>query len=193
MRVLILDNYDSFTYNLVQYIREILAQDVDVVRNDRISVEEVDAYDAIVLSPGPGLPGDAGIMPDLICKYAETKAILGVCLGHQSIGEVFGGSLKILTQVYHGIDTPIHFTKVESPLFTELPGSIRVGRYHSWVIDRDCFPSEILDITAVDDQGDIMAIQHKTLPVFGLQFHPESIMTSHGKNILSNFFDLVAQ
>ena len=192
MRVLVLDNYDSFTYNLVQYIEEILQKDIDVVRNDQIAVGEVDPYDVIVLSPGPGLPSDAGIMPELIRAYSGKKPILGVCLGHQAIGEVLGAELMNLTRVFHGIETPIHFTTVESAVFDGLPGTIRVGRYHSWVIKRGTLPPE-LEVIAVDDQGEIMAIQHREYPIIGLQFHPESIMTNEGKEILSNFFLKVAE
>lgn len=188
MRILVLDNYDSFTYNLVQYIRETWEGHVEVFRNDEIDLEAVEAYDVVVLSPGPGLPSDAGIMPELIRTYAGKIPILGVCLGHQAIGEAFGGTLKNLQQVYHGIETPVHLTQAESPVFAGLPGSIRVGRYHSWVIRKEDLP-EVLETTAVDDRGEIMAIQHKTLSVVGLQFHPESIMTAEGKHILKNFFD----
>ncbi len=190
MRILLLDNYDSFTYNLYQYIQEVVTAQVDVIRNDQITLEEIFSYDAIVLSPGPGLPKEAGIMPQLIRAYADKKPILGICLGHQAIGEAFGAQLINLDHVYHGIETPIHFTNRESPVFKGLPGSIRVGRYHSWVIKRNSLPPSI-QITAVDDKGQVMAIQHESLPLVGLQFHPESIMTPAGKKILSNFFHFI--
>lgn len=188
MKILVLDNYDSFTYNLVQYIRELgPAYEVEVHRNDAIELDAVAAYDAVVLSPGPGLPADAGIMPELIRRYAPGKPILGVCLGQQAIGEAFGGSLENLSQVFHGVDTPIRVTDAEEPLFRGLPPVFRAGRYHSWVVKREGFPAE-LEITAVDDDGAIMALRHKRYNVRGVQFHPESIMTEHGRQMLANFF-----
>ncbi len=188
MNILILDNYDSFTYNLVQYIQEILNQKVDVYRNDAISLEDVGAYDAIVLSPGPGLPKDAGIMPDLIKMYAGKKPILGVCLGHQAIVEAFGGDLENLERVYHGMETPIQIIGGKEDLFESLPETINVGRYHSWVANKDQMP-ESIEVTAVDEKGEVMAIQHKDFKIRGVQFHPESIMTKDGKTMLKNFFD----
>ncbi|KAA3639287.1 MAG: aminodeoxychorismate/anthranilate synthase component II [Bacteroidetes bacterium] len=188
MNILILDNYDSFTYNLVQYIQEILEQKVDVYRNDAISLEDVDAYDAIVLSPGPGLPKDAGIMPELIKMYAGKKPILGVCLGHQAIVEAFGGDLENLERVYHGMETPIQIIGGKDDLFESLPETIHVGRYHSWVAKKDQMP-ESIEVTAVDEKGEVMAIQHKNFKIRGVQFHPESIMTKDGKTMLKNFFD----
>lgn len=187
MRVLILDNYDSFTYNLVQYIEEILQQKIDVFRNDAISLEKVGTYDAIVLSPGPGLPEEAGIMPAIIKEYAPEKAILGVCLGHQAIGEAFGGQLHNLAQVYHGLETPLKVVQPEEPLFQNLPATFQVGRYHSWVVSPEGFPDE-LEVTAVDESGAIMALRHRTYNVRGVQFHPESILTPLGKQMLENFF-----
>jgi anthranilate synthase component 2 len=188
MKILILDNYDSFTYNLVQYIQEILDQKVDVFRNDAISLEDVGNYDAIVLSPGPGLPKDAGIMPELIKRYAAKKPILGVCLGHQAIMEAFGGELENLERVYHGMETPIKVVDKNNDLFKELPETINVGRYHSWVARKDDIP-DCIQVTAIDEKGEVMAIRHKDYNVRGVQFHPESIMTKDGKKMLKNFFD----
>ena len=186
MKILVLDNYDSFTYNLVQYIQEIIGQKIDVFRNDAISLEAVDAYDKIILSPGPGLPKEAGIMPELIQKYAPVKNILGVCLGHQAIGEAFGGTLKNISKVYHGVATPIKITDGKSVLFRGLPTKFDVGRYHSWVVEKDNFPAN-LQITAVDEFGAIMALSHRSYNIHGVQFHPESVMTPMGKAILRNF------
>ncbi len=187
MNILILDNYDSFTYNLVQYIQEILDRPVDVYRNDEISLDAVGRYDVIVLSPGPGIPAEAGIMPALIGRYAASKAILGVCLGHQAIGEAFGGQLHNLSQVYHGIETPIRVADEAEALFKDIPATFRAGRYHSWVVQRDGLP-ERLQVTALDDQGQIMAFRHREHNVRGVQFHPESIMTEYGRKMLENFF-----
>ena len=192
MKVLILDNYDSFTYNLVQYIQEILHQDVTVIRNDKMTLQEVDDYDVIILSPGPGLPKDAGIMPELIRQYAGKKPILGVCLGHQAIGEAFGAKLKNLDKVYHGFETPIEVLNNKRGLFKSLPMSVNVGRYHSWVIDNTTLPDEV-EVTAIDERGEIMALKHKQHDVYGVQFHPESIMTKEGKKMLLNFFESVAR
>jgi len=186
MRILVLDNYDSFTYNLVQYLQEISEFSIEVFRNDEIDVEGVDAFDIIVLSPGPGIPKDAGIMPELIKKYASTKSIFGVCLGMQAIGEVFGGNLRNLKKVFHGIETPINVIDQSDPLFQGLPSSFTVGRYHSWVVEKRDLPLD-LKITAEDTEGEIMALRHTTFDVSGVQFHPESIMTDYGKEILSNF------
>ena len=186
MNILVLDNYDSFTFNLVQYIQEILGRKVDVYRNDAISLEEVEAYDTIILSPGPGIPSEAGIMPELIKRYAPSKTILGVCLGHQAIGEAFGGSIKNLAQVFHGVETPIYKTDVTEPMFADLPEPFQAGRYHSWVVVEDDLPKELL-VTARDDSGAIMAIRHAKYNVRGVQFHPESIMTTEGKQLLRNF------
>lgn len=187
MKTLVLDNYDSFTYNLVQYIQQILGRKVDVFRNDEISVEAVAKYDTIIFSPGPGVPSDAGIMPELIRKYASAKALLGVCLGHQAIGEAFGGALENLTRVFHGIETAIDVIDEEEVLFKGIPRQFQAGRYHSWVVKRDDLP-ECLKITAIDKDGIIMGFRHKTYNVRGVQFHPESIMTRQGMKILQNFF-----
>lgn len=185
MKVLVLDNYDSFTYNLVQYIQEILDQKIDVFRNDEISLDAVDEYDFIILSPGPGLPKDAGIMPALIQRYAASKSILGVCLGHQAIGEAFGAELENLTDVFHGVETPVDVIVEDEVLFQEMPKTFQAGRYHSWVVAKDSLPAE-LEITAVDKAGVIMAMRHKHYDVKGVQFHPESIMTEHGMKMLGN-------
>ena len=188
MRILVLDNYDSFTYNLVQYLQEISEYPIEVFRNDKITIEAVEAYDIIVLSPGPGIPKDAGIMPELIGRYAPSKSIFGVCLGMQAIGEAFGGKLRNLEKVFHGIATPVQVTIADDPNFRDLPEQFTVGRYHSWIIDKDDFPGE-LQITAVDPKGEIMAVRHRQFNVSGVQFHPESIMTDHGKKLLLNFLD----
>jgi len=185
MKVLVLDNYDSFTYNLVQYIQEILDQKIDVFRNDEISLDAVDNYDFIILSPGPGLPKDAGIMPALIQRYAASKSILGVCLGHQAIGEAFGAELENLTDVFHGVETPVDVVVEDEVLFQEMPKTFQAGRYHSWVVAKESLPAE-LEITAVDKAGVIMAMRHKQYDVKGVQFHPESIMTEQGMKMLGN-------
>jgi len=188
MKLLVLDNYDSFTYNLVQYVQEISGKKVAVFRNDAIPIEEVDAFDSILLSPGPGLPSEAGIMPELIKKYAHSKAILGVCLGHQAIGEAFGGRLHNLSTVFHGIETPIEIVSDDGMLFEGVPKTFTAGRYHSWVVDRAGLP-DCLQITAADEQGRIMAMRHKFYNLRGLQFHPESVMTNCGKRILQNWLE----
>ena len=185
-KILVLDNYDSFTFNLVQYIQELLGESVDVFRNDAISLDEVEQYDTIILSPGPGLPRDAGIMPELIKRYAPHKAILGVCLGHQAIGEAFSGKLKNLTTVYHGIETPILVVDKTEALFKGISSTFQAGRYHSWVVKKEGLPN-CLKVTALDEKGVIMAFRHETYNVRGVQFHPESIMTTDGKKILENF------
>ena len=191
MKILILDNYDSFTYNLVQYIEEETGQDVDVYRNDEISLDEVAKYDLIVLSPGPGVPSEAGIMPALIKRYAGEKAILGVCLGHQAIGEAYGGKLINLDQVHHGIETEMTRTKTDDVVFQGVPEKFNAGRYHSWVIDPTSL-SDDLEITATGEYGGIMALQHRKYPIFGVQFHPESIMTEHGRLMIKNVLEHVA-
>ena len=190
MKILILDNYDSFTYNLVQYIEEETGGTVDVYRNDEITLDEVAAYDLIVLSPGPGVPSEAGIMPRLIERYAGEKVIFGVCLGHQAIGEAFGGKLVNLDQVHHGIETAMTRTRTDDTLLRDVPATFNAGRYHSWVIDPDSMPAE-LEVTATGEYGGIMALQHRTLPIFGVQFHPESIMTEHGRLMIKNLLNFV--
>ncbi|SIQ44791.1 anthranilate synthase, component II [Chryseobacterium sp. RU37D] len=185
-KVLVFDNYDSFTYNLVQIIERILNEKVDVVRNDEITLEEIGRYDKIILSPGPGIPEEAGILLDLIKEYAPTKSILGVCLGQQAIAEAFGGSLINLSEIFHGVSTPADLVKSDTKLFKDLSGGIEVGRYHSWAVNPENFPEE-LEITAVDKDGMIMALQHKKYDVHGVQFHPESILTPKGEIIIKNF------
>ncbi|MBP2616095.1 anthranilate synthase component II [Chryseobacterium jejuense] len=188
VKVLVFDNYDSFTYNLVQIIERILNQKVDVVRNDQITLEEVGQYDKIILSPGPGIPEEAGILLELIKKYAPTKSILGVCLGQQAIAEAFGGNLINLSEIFHGVATTTELIKEDTKLFKDLTSGLEVGRYHSWAVNPENFPNE-LEVTAVDKDGMIMALQHKTYDVHGVQFHPESILTPDGEIIIRNFLN----
>lgn len=183
-KILILDNYDSFTYNIVHLVNE-LGVETDVFRNDRITLEEVDAYDRIILSPGPGIPCEAGILQDVIRLYAPKKKILGVCLGEQAIGECFGAVLENLPEVYHGISTPVYVTGAEK-MFNGLGECFEVGRYHSWVVSREKLP-ECLRVTAEDAQGRIMALAHKVYDVRGVQFHPESVLTPAGKTMMKNW------
>ncbi len=185
-KILVLDNYDSFVYNLVQYVEEIVGHDVDVFRNNEISLEAVAAYDLIILSPGPGVPSEAGIMPELIKRYAPTKRIFGVCLGQQAIGEAFGGSLINLSKVYHGVETSVQVIDNQEIIFNGLSPKIQVGRYHSWAVEREGLPDSLV-VTAEDENGQIMALRHKTYDVRGVQFHPESIMTPDGKKMLRNW------
>ncbi|MCJ7935456.1 MAG: aminodeoxychorismate/anthranilate synthase component II [Chryseobacterium sp.] len=185
-KVLVFDNYDSFTYNLVQIIERILNQKVEVVRNDQITLEEINKYDKIILSPGPGVPEEAGILLDLIREYAPTKSILGVCLGQQAIAEAFGGSLINLSEIFHGVATTTEVVKENTKLFRDITSGLEVGRYHSWAVDPENFPAA-LEITAVDKDGMIMALQHKSYDVHGVQFHPESILTPDGETIIKNF------
>jgi len=194
MKILVFDNYDSFTYNLVQLVEKILHQKVDVYRNDEIPLEKVKEYDKIILSPGPGIPEEAGLLLPLIKEYAPSKSILGVCLGHQAIGEAFGGKLINLSEVYHGVATTIKVkshlasgeTNVKNGLFEGLPKEFEAGRYHSWIISDENFPKE-LEITATDENNFIMALQHKKFDVQGVQFHPESVLTPNGEDILKNW------
>lgn len=188
MKILVLDNYDSFTFNLVQYINEIVQYPIDVFRNDEITVEEAGQYDVIVLSPGPGIPSESGIMPALIKTYASSKAFLGVCLGHQAIGEAFGGKLQNLETVYHGMETMMERVVNNDPIYANIPSHFNAGRYHSWVIQKDSLPEE-LELTTVDEYGEIMSLRHKNYRIWGLQYHPESVMTDYGKEILRNFFE----
>lgn len=188
MKILVFDNYDSFTYNLVHLVENIARVKLDVFRNDELPLEKVKAYDKIILSPGPGIPSEAGELIPLIREYAATKCILGVCLGHQAIGEAFGASLVNLSTVYHGVATPIALERgsAESRLFKGLPDTIEVGRYHSWIIKEENFPKD-LTITARDENGYIMALQHKSFDVQGVQFHPESVLTPDGEKIMRNW------
>ena len=186
MKVVIIDNYDSFTYNLSHLIKE-LGAEVTVLRNDQFKLEELEPYNKIVLSPGPGIPSEAGLLLDVIKTYAGKKPILGVCLGHQAIGEAFGGKLVNLSEVFHGVATPCHIV-ADDPIFSGLERTITIGRYHSWVVSKEAFP-DCLEITAEID-GQIMALRHKTLNVRGIQFHPESVLTPDGKKMLQNWMFL---
>lgn len=186
MRLLIFDNYDSFTYNIVHAVRS-LGINPDVIRNDRISLDQVNVYDKIIISPGPGIPSESGILPQLLKAYTPSKPILGICLGEQAIGECFGARLLNLPQVFHGIQTPIDVI-ADDYIFEGLPKQFPVGRYHSWVVDTNDFPS-CLEITATDAQGRIMALRHRSLDVHGVQFHPESILTPDGITIIRNFIN----
>lgn len=197
MRILVFDNYDSFTYNLVHLVEKLLQQKVEVYRNDKIPLEKVKEYDKIILSPGPGIPSEAGLLLPLIKEYADTKPILGVCLGHQAIGEAFGGRLVNLTTVYHGVATPVKLVRegcgnagtrggLTGDLFEGLPDTLEVGRYHSWVVSDEGFPEE-LEVTARDDKGYIMGLRHRRFDVQGVQFHPESVLTPQGEAILKNW------
>jgi anthranilate synthase component 2 len=183
--ILIFDNYDSFTYNLYHLLEKVSNDKIEVRRNDKISVEEINKYDKILLSPGPGIPSEAGILLDVIKKYSSTKSILGICLGQQAIAEAFGGSIVNLDKVFHGVSTPISI-KVKDIIFENLPEKIKVGRYHSWVVDKNNFPID-LEITAEDDSGNVMALRHKNMDVRSVQFHPESILTGEGETILKNW------
>ncbi len=188
MKILMIDNYDSFTYNLVQYLRELTGQSIKVVRNDEVSISFVEDYDCIFISPGPGVPDGSGIILDVIKAYAPTKSIFGVCLGLQAIGVAFGGDLINLSQVYHGVHTPVTITDPQETIFTGLPSPFQAGRYHSWVVNKNTLPKE-LNITAEDDLGMIMAASHTTYHVKGVQFHPESVLTPDGKKIMANFLN----
>jgi anthranilate synthase component 2 len=185
MKILVFDNYDSFTYNLVHVVRKLGFDDVTVARNDCIQPEEIQPFDKIILSPGPGIPSEAGILLPLIRQYAPSKSIFGVCLGEQAIGEAFGATLHNLGEVFHGVATPVQIIEKDT-LFEGLPERIEVGRYHSWIVSHDRFPSD-LRITAIDEAGRIMALAHKTYDVRGVQFHPESVLTPLGEKIISNF------
>ena len=185
-KILVFDNYDSFTYNLVQYVQNAGNHKVDVVLNDMLPLEDAERYDGIILSPGPGLPSEAGMLLPLINKYKSTKRIFGVCLGHQAIAESFGGSLINLEKVYHGIATPVTFSNPRHYLFEGLPDTIEAGRYHSWAVDPATLP-ECLKTEAVDENGQIMAISHKEFDICSVQFHPESVLTPEGMNIISNW------
>ncbi|MBK7626545.1 MAG: aminodeoxychorismate/anthranilate synthase component II [Bacteroidales bacterium] len=189
MKILVLDNYDSFTYNLVHLLRELTSGDIDVFRNDEIALEQIENYDKILISPGPGLPDHAGITKKMITRFAPSKSIFGVCLGCQAIGEAFGGGLINLNTVYHGVETKIFVLDRDEKLFSEIPETFTAGRYHSWVLDEKKLPPDIT-ITAGDEEGNIMAISHKTLDVRGVQFHPESIMTKYGMQIVKNWLKI---
>ena len=182
--IVIIDNYDSFTYNLSHMVKELGAR-VTVIRNDQFTLNQLKPFDKIILSPGPGIPSEAGLLTDVIKAYSGHKPILGVCLGHQAIGEVFGGRLENLPDVYHGVATECT-RYVNDYIFNGMPKRITIGRYHSWVVSKTSFP-ECLDITAVSDDGNIMALRHKHLDIHGIQFHPESVLTPEGKRIIQNW------
>jgi len=184
-KIVVIDNYDSFTYNLVHYLDDLNCE-VTVFRNDQFYIDELKSFHKILLSPGPGIPDEAGLLKEVIKTFAPTKSILGVCLGQQAIGEVFGGSLINLEKVYHGVATKVSITVPDEVLFKSLAKKIEVGRYHSWVVSKENFP-ETLEITSVDGNGEIMSLRHKTFDVRGVQYHPESVLTPDGKQILENW------
>lgn len=185
-RIVIIDNYDSFTYNLAHLVKS-LGADITVVRNDKFQLPDLESYDGIILSPGPGVPSEAGLLLEVIKCYAGKKPMLGVCLGHQAIGEVFGARLKNLSEVYHGVATPCQII-VADRIFNGLPNEIEVGRYHSWVVEKDNFPA-CLEITSVSNDGEIMSLRHRQYDIRGIQFHPESILTPYGAKIIGNWLD----
>ncbi|WBX73202.1 aminodeoxychorismate/anthranilate synthase component II [Tenacibaculum pacificus] len=190
MKILILDNYDSFTYNLVHMVEDITGNLPDVYRNDEISVTEIDRYDVIILSPGPGIPDEAGILKDVIKQYAGKKPIFGVCLGLQAITEVFGGAIENMGEVFHGVATEMEIIKKDAVIFKDIPTKFKAARYHSWTASHDNFPSELM-ITAKDEQGGVQAIQHKEFNISAVQFHPESILTDVGEQLVRNFLNNV--
>jgi anthranilate synthase component 2 len=191
MKILVLDNYDSFTYNLVQYIERVLKRAVDVKRNDQLNLEEVGVYDKILISPGPGIPEEAGISLDLIREYGSVKSILGVCLGHQAIAEAYGGTITNLSTVYHGVSGQMKQLVSDEYLFSGVPIEFDAGRYHSWVVEPDTLPKD-LEITVENDEGYIMAIRHREHDVRGVQFHPESVLTEYGGMMIKNWLMLSA-
>lgn len=185
-KVIVIDNYDSFTYNLVHAIELMLEKRIDVRRNDQISLDELEAYDIIILSPGPGIPDEAGLLKEIIKTYAPTKKMLGVCLGQQAIGEVFGAKLKNLTKVYHGVATNMKRTDATSKVLKDLPTTFEAGRYHSWTIDNSTLPDCLIP-TCYDEQGELMGIRHNEYDVEAVQFHPESVLTPEGYKMIENF------
>lgn len=185
MKILVLDNYDSFTYNIVHALKK-FTNNIDVFRNDEIALEDVEKYDKILLSPGPGIPDEANLLKPIIEKYAPTKFIFGICLGQQAIGEVFGGTLLNTQEVFHGVQSTIKVIKSDEILFKNLDLNLKVGRYHSWVVSNENFPED-LEITAVGPKGEVMALRHKTYDVRGVQFHPESILTPEGEQMIENW------
>ncbi len=187
-KIMVFDNYDSFTYNLVHLVEKIIHQKPDVYRNDEITLEKIGDYDKIILSPGPGIPSEAGLLLELIKKYASTKSILGVCLGHQAIAEALGGSLINLDSVFHGVATPVDILDTEKGLFKDLQAKEEVGRYHSWIVDESTLPEEF-EVTARDSNGYIMAMRHKIFDLQSVQFHPESVLTPNGEKIMSNWLN----
>ncbi len=186
MKVLVIDNYDSFTYNLVHLMQE-LGAEVTVRRNDKTTMEEVSGYDKIMLSPGPGIPDEAGLLKEIIRTFGPSKSLFGVCLGHQAIGEVYGGKLFNSNEVWHGISTPVQVVCDDEPLFKDLPNEFNTGRYHSWLVEKEL--PECLELTAVDATGNIMALRHREYDVRGVQFHPESVLTESGKTIIKNWLE----
>ncbi len=188
MKIVVIDNYDSFTYNLVHAIKKISGLPVDVFRNDEVTLEDLEKYDKIVLSPGPGLPKESGLLLDIIKEFAPKKSVLGVCLGHQAIGEAFGGKLLNMSKVLHGIATPVELTETRSVLFNGLPETFEVGRYHSWIVQQEGLP-DCLEVTSYDNDGFIMSMKHKEYDVQGVQFHPESVLTPLGEKIIENWLN----
>jgi anthranilate synthase component 2 len=187
MKIAVIDNYDSFTYNLVHYLED-LGADVSVFRNDEFDPDELQPFDKLLLSPGPGIPDEAGLLKQTIRTYADSKSILGICLGQQAIAEVFGGTISNLNKVYHGVATELTLAVNDELLFNGISGTIHVGRYHSWIVDSNNFP-EALEATSFDSDGEIMSLRHKTLDVRGVQFHPESVLTPFGKQMLLNWLN----
>lgn len=190
--ILLLDNYDSFTYNLQQYLEELSGERIRVARNDEIAMEEVATFDSIVFSPGPGLPEEAGLMMPVIRAFSGSKHLLGICLGHQAITLSFGGRLKNLEKVLHGVVRPVHIQQQEHPLLEKIPSPFEAGRYHSWVPEREGFPEE-LQVLGTDDHDEIMILGHRQRSVFGFQFHPESVMTPAGKQLLVNWLRITGR
>ncbi len=188
MKLIVIDNYDSFTYNLVYAVKKITGLPVKVARNDEITLDEIRRYDKIILSPGPGLPGEAGMLSEIIRVFAPQKSILGVCLGHQAICEVFGGRLINLKRVFHGVATPVKTTGNMSVLFNGIPDPFEAGRYHSWVADKKALP-DCLEITSVDNEGMVMSVKHKEFKIEGVQFHPESVLTPLGEKMIENWIN----
>ena len=186
-KVVIIDNYDSFTYNLAHLVKE-LGASVTVYRNDQFSLNQLEPFDKILLSPGPGIPSEAGLLTDVIRTYAGRKPMLGVCLGHQAIGEVFGAKLSNLPEVYHGVATPCELVGHDA-LFAGIESRFTIGRYHSWVVSREDFP-ETLEVTALSDDGNIMALRHRNYAIWGIQFHPESVLTPDGRQIIANWLEM---
>ncbi|MCR4612991.1 MAG: aminodeoxychorismate/anthranilate synthase component II [Bacteroidaceae bacterium] len=184
MKIVIIDNYDSFTYNLSHLVKE-LGEEVTVMRNDQFRLEDLEDFNRIILSPGPGIPSEAGLLPDVIRTYADRTPILGVCLGHQAIGEAFGAKLENLSEVFHGVATPCHII-ADDPIFRGINRDCTIGRYHSWVVSKEGLP-DCFEITAESDEGQIMALRHKTLNIRGIQFHPESVLTPDGKKMIQNW------
>ena len=184
-----IDNYDSFTWNLVHAVRKLTGAEVKVFRNDEVDMEELESCDKILLSPGPGIPSEAGMMPAIIRELAPRKSILGVCLGHQAIGEAFGARLLNMDTVVHGVATPVHIVSRDIPLYLGIPATFDAGRYHSWIVDREDFP-ECLEITAIDGENRIMSLRHRRYDVQGVQYHPESVLTPIGEKIIENWLEM---